>query len=64
MVDSETLFCDNSQDGILYLGPGTQADTATQAAPVTTTPSSITVQWKHYLRQLYLELSRYPELDI
>ena len=44
-------------------GPWHATDTATQAAPVTTTPSSITVQWKHYLRQLYLELSRYLELD-
>ena len=44
-------------------GPRHATDTATQAAPVTTTPSSITVQWKHYLRQLYLELSRYLELD-
>ena len=44
-------------------GPRHATDTATQAAAVTTTPGSITVQWKHYLRQLYLELSRYLELD-
>ena len=44
-------------------GPRHATDTATQAAAVTTTPGSITVQWKHYLQQLYLELSRYLEID-
>ena len=49
MLDSETLFCDNSQDGIWA-----PARNLTQA--VTTTASIITVQWKHYLQQRYLEL--------